>query len=132
MHGQCAGFSDQEELLNRTWQIPGLKSAVNVRLCEYKRCPICVTAKHALPGKLIDSHATLIVTPPSILSQWEREIERHTILNDAEDDTKPKQSLSVKIYHGVKDICQMSHCQAKDGLQRRLLNPHFLADADSK
>jgi len=130
MHGQCAGFSDQEELLKHTWQIPGLKSMTNVRLCENKRCPICVAAKHALPGKLIDSCATLIVTPPSILSQWEREIKRHAIQGDVGDETEPKQLLNVKIYHGVKDICQRSQLQAKEGFERRLLNPHFLADAD--
>lgn len=132
MHGQCAGFSDQEELLKQTWEIPGLKSRTNFRLCEYKRCPICVTAKHSLAGNLINSRATLIVTPPSILSQWEREIKQHAILHDVGDDTKPKQALTVKIYHGVKDICQLSHLQAKEGFQRQLLNPYFLADADSK
>ena len=130
MHGQCAGFSDQEELMQQTWKI-GSKSNL-IRMCDEKRCPFCVTAKHALTSNLIQSRATLIVTPPSILSQWEREIKRHTFSGDVKDDRNPRPSLTVKTYHGVREICQSSHAQAKGGLQRRLLHANYLADADSK
>ncbi|KAL7442692.1 hypothetical protein ACHAXM_009134 [Skeletonema potamos] len=61
---------------------------------------------------VIKSRATLIVTPPSILTQWEREIARHT------------KKLKVIVYPGMKDLCGSSSSS------NHLLNPRVLADAD--
>lgn len=65
---------------------------------------------------IIKSRATLIVTPPSILTQWEREIGRHT------------KNLKVIVYPGMKDLCSRSSPTShKDS---HLVNPRVLADAD--
>ena len=63
---------------------------------------------------IIESRATLIVTPASILSQWEREISRHTT------------NLKVVIYPGIKDLC----CNSLSHMDSHLVNPRMLADAD--
>eukprot|EP00986_Skeletonema_menzelii_P004388 scaffold1483_cov153-Skeletonema_menzelii.AAC.18 len=66
---------------------------------------------------IIKSRATLIVTPPSILAQWEREIARHT------------ENLKVIVYPGMKELCSFSSSSTphKDF---HLVNPRVLADAD--
>lgn len=133
MHGQCAGFAGEQDFISNSKIIPNSTNAKHsIRICDETRCPTCVTAKHALADHLIESRATLIVTPPSILSQWEREIKRHTLVNDSSDADNPVRPLRVKVYHGVKEICNLSHVQATEGYQRRLVHAHLLADADSK
>ena len=64
MHGRCAGFTCENELVTNTEY--DSNSAIRVCSCEY--CPTCAATKPA-----VKSRATLIVTPPSILSQWERD-----------------------------------------------------------
>lgn len=66
---------------------------------------------------IIKSRATLIVTPPSILTQWEREIARHT------------KNLKVIVYPGMKALCGRSSSSTphKDF---HLVSPRVLADAD--
>ena len=68
---------------------------------------------------IIKSRATLIVTPPSILTQWEREIARHT------------DNLKVIVYPGMKDLCSgSSSSSSKPHKDFHLVNPVVLADAD--
>ncbi len=166
MHGLCAGFADMRELLSSTTPLKAdeectsasgnnrhkrgtqrskKRQGLGVRLCHENRCPSCITAMHFGQDQLIESRATLIVTPPSILSQWEREIRRHTLIKKCDipsttststsDGASPSittQSLKVKVYAGVKEICNLSPAQAKEGMHRRLVNSHHLADADGE
>ena len=75
-------------------------------------------ALHIYQSKtIVDSRATLIVTPPSILAQWESEIRRHTT------------NLRVVVYPGVKDLCGRSSPNSTHG-DFHLVNPQVLADAD--
>ena len=65
---------------------------------------------------VIKSRATLIVTPPSILTQWERELARHAT------------NLKVYVYPGMKDLCGSRSSKPHQDYQ--LVNPRVLADAD--
>jgi E3 ubiquitin-protein ligase SHPRH len=87
-----------------------------------------VGEKHGIGSdNLIQSKATLIITPPSILSQWKREIKRHTRVQDKDGNFR---SLKVLTYAGVKEICNMSHKQAKESGQRQLMHSQYLSNAD--
>ena len=66
---------------------------------------------------IIESRATLIVSPASILSQWEREISRHA------------PNLKVVVYPGIKELCCNSSSSAAQK-NVHLVNPRMLADAD--
>jgi SNF2 family DNA or RNA helicase len=68
---------------------------------------------------IIESRATLIVTPPSILAQWESEIRRHTT------------NLRVVVYPGVKDLYgRSSPNSTRPHSDFHLVNPQVLANAD--
>lgn len=101
--------------------------------CDKSRCLHCTLAQHT-NGKETESGATLIATPPSISSQREREIKRHTTVKSAgghgQDDAATP--LKVKVCRGVRELCSMSHKEALVGNQRCLLNPTCLSDADSE
>ena len=163
MHGRCAGFNSLEELLSVCYDD---SNGLNHLMCDEIRCPCCVGFKRDGRGGgvsnrrsnkgLIRSRATLIVTPPSILSQWEREIYRHTKVSEATSTTTtdaslnssfssplhPYSPLKVLVYHGVKEMCAGT-CSTTIGSGRndilptkmeqiKLIHPHNLADADGK
>jgi len=124
MHGRCAGFNSEEELLSLSLSQGGSALA---KICSQNRCPCCVASQHAnnisSHKPLIKSRATLIVTPSSILGQWENEINRHMTL-----------PLKVYVYRGVKEICSASVLSPNKTTtqlsQRNLIHAHNLAEAD--
>jgi E3 ubiquitin-protein ligase SHPRH len=124
MHNECAAFRSQQEMEEETtpllYQRMFSDASGKARLCDKSRCPCCVvTPQFSLP-----SRATLIITPPAILSQWEREIQRHTISNNG----KP---LEVLVYHGVESMCKASEKRKRDrGKLMKLVHPQHLANAD--
>lgn len=61
---------------------------------KYKyNCQSCVANSLSSSKKLINSKATLIITPSSILDQWVHEINHHV------------NSIKVLIYPGIKEMC---------------------------
>ncbi len=109
MHGSCADFVTYDEMLAKTIQKQGSTSL----WCSATRCPCCVG--QAINNKSpIRSRATIIITPPAILDQWQREIRRHVSLD-----------LKVIIYPGIREMCSkgkipdVKYCHVKN-----------LADAD--
>lgn len=109
MHGSCADFVTYNHMVEKTFQRPGSTSL----WCSATRCPCCVgeTINSKSP---IHSRATIIITPPAILDQWQREIRRHVSLD-----------LKVIIYPGIREMCSkgkipdVKYCHVKN-----------LADAD--
>mmetsp|Transcript_14990 Transcript_14990/g.36565 ORF Transcript_14990/g.36565 Transcript_14990/m.36565 type:complete len:1723 (+) Transcript_14990:70-5238(+) len=100
LHAVCSGYSSLD-------QVP------LSRQCSQQRCPSCSGQTYSKIQ--IKSRGTLIVTPPAILTQWQREIRRHA-----------SKTLKVVIYRGVKTLCDSGI-----GVEERLLiHPHVLADAD--
>ena len=75
--------------------------------------------KHCKPEMRIRSRATLIITPPAILNQWEREIRRHISNKDA---------LKIVVYPGVQNICSEKTTNPSQSI--RFVHPLILADAD--
>ncbi len=139
MHGICAGFTSHNDLITNSI------SANPTRLCSERHCPFCQyelthpnsntnSVGNGGDDNLIGSRATLIVTPPAILNQWEREIQRHTRIesNNNDDDNTTTRPLKVLVYPGVKSICAMSNVQKLQSGAMKMLQPNYLADADSK
>jgi len=128
MHGMCAGYSTEEELIADTKQQRNNKKAP--RICSEQHCPTCkFNDAQSSKDNLIHSRATLIVTPASILGQWEREIQKHTCIRSDEKDPIGC-PLKVIVYPGVKEICSLSHVQAHQSKLRHLVHAHKLADCD--
>ena len=121
MHGRCAGFESDEDLLAKTKEG---QSGTGVRESQKEHCPSCVAASIAENPStaIIESRATLIVTPPAILTQWQREVSRHT------KDVTTGKPLKVAVYSGVKDLCSAGSSSPHDDF--RLVHPKHLADAD--
>ena len=112
LHGNCAGFTTEKALLAST------KAGDRARLCASNHCPSCVASQ----GSIIKSRATLIVTPPAILAQWQSEIEQHTL------DPQNGQPLKVVVYPGMRELCNTE--SSKPHAQFPLVHPRTLADAD--
>ena len=125
MHGVCAGFSTREELIKQTSSY----QRNNPRISDVTHCPFC-QFKSGQDDEKIGSRATLIVTPPSILNQWTREIRKHTSIKSDGNSNNAGKSLKVLIYPGVKEICSLSHAKAVQSNSTKMLLPRYLADAD--
>lgn len=106
MHGRCAGFQSESQIVAETFG----------GMCDESRCPCCFSTKHSQLEKRIKSRATLIITPPSILNQWEREIRRHI---------SGKTGLKIIVYEGVRELCSDSNA-----INIQNIHPYVLADAD--
>lgn len=124
MHNECAGFASRKEMEAQTMPLLYRRmfsdAKRKARLAGSDICPCCVVRNKSL----LPSRATLIITPPAILSQWEREVQRHTLLSDG----KP---LRVLVYHGVERLCKGSDKRKRDRNElMKLLHPRYLADAD--
>lgn len=118
MHMQCAGFSGLTDMQASTKEMRYRKMYSNEQWScwltdSYRQCPCCVADR----GDVIKSRCTLIVTPPAILNQWEREIKRHTM------DRRTGKSLRVMVYSGVEKV-------TKSRKNMTCLHPHHLADHD--
>ena len=104
MHGRCAGFRSEAELRANTQD----------GKCSSMYCVSC-------PGDgLIPSRATLIICPPAIANQWQREIARHTLVSN--------EPLKVLFYPGVKELARTNTRMPHKDFH--LVHPHILADAD--
>jgi SNF2 family DNA or RNA helicase len=146
MHGLCAGFQNLDQVLAKTFVecTENMAPKDLVRLCPKERCPTCVFASRS--KGLLESRATLIVTPPAILNQWEREIRRHSSIERKEQyslsacvspvgmKSRPaKQPLKVVVYPGIRNLFHKNQVKSNEALGRpecHLVHPDILADAD--
>eukprot|EP00977_Amphora_coffeiformis_P008131 scaffold1819_cov160-Amphora_coffeaeformis.AAC.1 len=121
-HMECAGFGDTKSLEGDSepleYRLMFSDDKWQCRLGKSDNfCPCCLSSRE----KRFESRATLIVTPPAILGQWEREISRHV---NAEN-------FSVAVYDGVEKICKL-YGPRKDGhgAKMKYLHPSLLANND--
>jgi SNF2 family DNA or RNA helicase len=119
MHSNCAAFGSLDEMKNKTftrcYRHMSSNASLHCLVCDKDHCPCCA------PN--MESGATLIITPPAILNQWEREIHRHTRV------AATGLPLRVVIYDGIK---RLSHLNASQKMNSSIKYMHarHLADAD--
>ena len=117
MHQECSCFNlnDISTLkrldLRRTFGNETLECVLD------EHCPCCAVNNNRAP---IKSKATVVICPPAILEQWEREIKRHTRRKNGE-------SLKVLVYDSVEKISKGAS-RYPGGM--KLLHPKYLADTD--
>jgi E3 ubiquitin-protein ligase SHPRH len=108
--------------------------SLSCRLVDERFCPCCFGSRNSGNIPSVESRATLIITPPAILNQWEREIFRHTTSRSRNIFNNESCSrLRVVIYEGIQTIIsQQQRCRSKEQRSRsmELLHPLRLADAD--
>ena len=131
MHSGCAASASEQRqslqlsrgvIFRRTFS----EEKFECSLISESFCPFCVEESASKTGNQggtskIRSRATVIVTPPAILNQWEREIKRHSRSADGIN------RLKVVKYPGIRNL--LTHGKCKDG-DVSLLHPRVLADAD--
>ena len=131
MHWDCAAYKSERGQLSQMSKSVLFRMRFSgdmfaCKLCPETFCPCCVADRASKKaGQGADaktrSRATVIVTPPAILSQWEREIQRHSRTADESNH------LRVVKYPGVRNLL-------RDGKRKddsfSLLHPRWLADAD--
>jgi SNF2 family DNA or RNA helicase len=119
MHMDCAAFDSMKIMKSSTsprrYRHINTKRKLDCRVCDKQQCPCCVAD--------IVSGATLIVTPPAILHQWEREIHRHTL------NMESHLPLRVVFYDGIKRLSQ-SNSLHRGSSTIKYMHPCNLADAD--
>jgi E3 ubiquitin-protein ligase SHPRH len=121
MHKDCAGFLSRTELQSCTTPLRYRQRYSNLSLdcvvCDKSICPSCVAGS----SRKLTSRATLIITPPAILNQWEREIARHT-------RTSNEGPLKTLVYMGLEPACKAPATSKAETV--KLLHPRHLSDAD--
>ena len=122
MHQECAAFQSSAEMSKVSSLIEYRRMFSNDKwTCRLAHddliCPCCQNDRK----KTFESRATLIVTPPAILGQWQREIRRHVNYD----------SFKVFVYEGVEKTCRSYGPQKTDVPSKmKGLHPRLLADND--
>lgn len=148
LHGICANYTTKEDIPTTTSTV--VSNGNRYITCPVSKCPFCMSheclssSEEGGRTKKIKSRATLIITPPAILEQWQREIRNHTS-SQAQEEENP---LKVITYTGISEICKSSITKHDDEStlnssssssssekyyytsDRSLLNPINLANAD--
>jgi SNF2 family DNA or RNA helicase len=119
MHMNCAAFGSLDEMKSKTfsrcYRHVESDSSLQCLVCDKDHCPCCASK--------IESGATLIITPPAILTQWEREIHRHT------RSVVTGLPLRVVIYDGIKRLSQLN-AMPKVSSSVKYMHARHLSDAD--
>ena len=121
-HMECAGFGSVQSMEDSSEPLEFHRMFTDDKWqCRVGKsedfCSCCLSSKE----KRFESRATLIVTPPAILGQWEREISRHV---NAE-------KFSVAVYDGVEKICKLYGTRNDNfGNKVKYLHPSVLANND--
>jgi SNF2 family DNA or RNA helicase len=126
MHATCAGWNDDDDGPVKKKRIVYRygTSTLDCTVCSKDLCPCCFANTEA-----VTSRATLIITPPAILNQWQREIHRHTeMIRD--ERTKELRPLKVITYPGIRSLCDPNRPKHRRDADVQLIHPRRLADAD--
>jgi SNF2-related domain len=117
MHLQCTCLESHDVAVSKKLILRRTSGNKQLECVLCEDCPCCIVANQK---GTIKSRATVIVCPPAILDQWDREVKRHTRVRGGS-------SLKVAVYEGVESI---SKNQKRHASALRLLHPRFLANSD--